>query len=73
MSTDGPDFTLDDLATPKQFSKRYPDLVESESRLRYLLRNRRSNGLDVAVLTRGHKLWLIKPRVLEWYARGASR
>lgn len=61
------ELTLDDLATPKQFARRYPDLVESESRLRYLLRNRRSNGLDTAVIVRGSKLWIIKPRMLDWF------
>ena len=68
-----PDFTLDDLATPRQFAKRYPDVIESEARLRYLLRNRRANGLDGAVITRGAKLWLVKPRVLQWFAHGCTR
>lgn len=70
---DAPDFTLDDLSTPRQFARRYPDVVESEARLRYMLRHRDSNGLDAAVITRGAKLWLVKPRVLAWFANGCAR
>ena len=37
-----PDFALDDLMTVKAVVRRYPDLFESESRLRYLLRHRKA-------------------------------
>ena len=70
MSDDAVDLTLDDLATPRAFAQRYPEVVGSESRLRYLLRHREQNGLNRAVLERGRKLWIVKPRFLDWIAGG---
>jgi hypothetical protein len=62
------DISLDDLARPAAFAKRYPDLVGNESRLRYLLRDREINGLadSGAVVERGRMIFIVKSRFLDW-------
>lgn len=59
---------LDDLARPETFARRYPDVVGSTSRLRYLLRHRECNGLtdSGAVVQRGRQLYIVKPRFRDW-------
>lgn len=60
--------TLDDFARPEVFAKRYPDVVGSPSRLRYLLRHRDGNGLtrSGAVVQRGRQLFICVPAFRDW-------
>jgi len=68
------DIGLDDVSRPEAFARRYPDVVGSISRLRYLLRHRDGNGLTEsgAVIQRGKSLFIVRPRFLDWILRGGS-
>lgn len=66
------DISLDDVAAPEKFANRYPDVVGSLSRLRYLLRCRETNGLVAAgaVIERGRRLYIVIPRYRDWLLNG---
>lgn len=68
------DLTLDDIVRPEAFARRYADAVGSLSRLRYLLRHRRTNGLvdSGAVVERGRAIYIVKCRFLDWIVGGAK-
>jgi hypothetical protein len=63
------DIALDDLATPNHVIERHPEILNS-ARLRYLLRERESNGLveSGAVLQKGRRLLIAVPRFIQWLA-----
>lgn len=74
-ATAGPgEVDLDDIARPEAFARRYPDVIGSSSRLRYLLRHRQGNGLvsSGAVIERGRTLYIVRPRFLDWLLKGGA-
>lgn len=68
------EISLEDIARPEAFARRYPDVVGSPSRLRYLLRHREHNGLTKsgAVVERGRAIYIVKPRFLYWLIGGRA-
>jgi hypothetical protein len=62
------DVDLDQLLPFNTFCDRYGDSVGSKSKVRYQLRNRRTNGLDEygAVVQRGKLLWINVARYRDW-------
>lgn len=50
----------------KRFAAAYPTYTEGA--LRWLLFNRRENGLDAAVIRRGRRLLIDVPKFFEWEA-----
>lgn len=58
---------LNDLVTPNDLSREFPELLNM-SRLRYMLRERASNGLDDhgAVLKKGKLIFISRSRFAQW-------
>ena len=56
-----------DLTTPDGMSEKFPEILPYW-RMRYLLRDRDINGLTEcgAVLQKGRRLIVVKPRFFEW-------
>jgi len=64
------DVRLDDILELDKFVGRYPDLV-TESRLRWLIFNRRTNGIEKsgAVFKRYGRWHAVVPRYRDWLLR----
>ena len=65
------DVRLDDLSELQKFCARFPDVM-NEARLRWLIFNRKSNGIEEcgAVVKRGGRWYVVGPRLRDWLLRG---
>jgi|GEM_PF-5610519 len=65
------EISLDEIYTPTEFARRYPELVDGPGRpkMTYLMRNRDHNGLvksGAVIEPTERRPMIVAPRFLEW-------
>lgn len=67
------DIRIEDIKSLEAFIEKYPDFT-NESRMRWLIFNRKSNGLEAsgALIKRAGRWFVVVPRMKSWLLNGSA-